>query len=579
VRLPRFLSNTVFKNKGDQTTRTTRPSKKSAANSNHFVVWLGGGVLLLALLIGGAVGGYALYLNMTKEVPASKGTLTEGRVGQPRRVNPLYAPQSSIDRDLSELIYPSLFSYTTDGELKGELVKNTPEASQVTDNGQTYTFTLKNNVSWEDGTPITPEDIIFTVRTIQDPNVESPLRKRLQDVNITKTGEREVEFRLPASYSPFKSRLTFGILPRHVWGEIDRAKFKTTSQNLKPVGGGPFSLQSVGEEDERISRYTLTRNDRYFGKKPFLETLTFRFYTNQSSLVSAFQNEEIDTMLAGTFQDTLSGSTRHSLSTTQYFGLFFNTQTDLLEEDVIRQALRLSFDKENLVSQHFGARGRVLNSALTPANRFSITQDDSFDIDQAKRLLDEAGWKDTQGGDGIREKGDTRASFTITYSKDEDAKAFLKALAQKARDVGIDITLNEVTFSTLRSDYVQSQEYDYDALYAGQVLEKYPDPYIYWHSSQIAETGLNLSQYKAIETDKFLESARTNTDQQVIKNSLAQFQRKLHDDIPAIFSHSRNILYYTRDRVRGVEISRGGDASARFKTIAEWYTQTKRVGK
>jgi len=585
VRFLQLLSSKFFGRPNAENSTNTETSSKQTRDSKRRLlrdprVWGILILLLLLLLVGGGFGGHALYKNMTKEVPASKGGLTEGRLGQPRRVNPLYAPNSSVDRDLSTLIYPSLFSHTTKGNLTGELVQNPPQGTKVENNGKTYTFTLKKGLTWEDGEPITAEDVIFTVRTIQDPNVESPLRNRLKDVKVSKTGKRTIEFRLPESYSPFKSRLTFGILPRHVWGEIDRAKFKTASQNLKPVGAGPFSFESLEENEGRITQYTLTRNERYFGQKPFLDTLKFKFYAQRSELTSAFKNEQIDAMLpSGSFQDTLPGSTRHSLNTTQYFGLFFNTQDELLQNDVIRRALRLSLDTEQLLSQSFQARGSVLNSALTPTNRFSIAQDDSFNIDKAKRLLDREGWKDTQGGDGIREKEETRASFSITYSKDTDAKEFLNAVKSQAKKVGLDITLNEVTFATLRSDYVQSREYDYDALYAGQALKIYPDPYIYWHSSQITETGLNLSQYKAIETDKFLESARTNTDDNVIKNSLAQFQRKLHEDIPALFSHSRNVLYYTRDNVNGVTISKGSDASARFKTVSEWYTQTKRVRK
>ncbi len=552
----------------------SQSSPSQSSQSKKKPTWIIGFVLALFLLGLLGWGGYELYKQLTTSVPAVGGTLTEGLTGQPQRINPLYTSQNPTDRDLSSLIYPSLFSYSTNGSLQNDLVKSTKISSDAT----TYTFTLKSNPTWEDGTPITAQDIAFTIKRIQNKNTTTDLENLFRDVEVQIQNKQTITLNLPDSYSPFKNRLTFGILPQHIWKDVPPSQMKTTSLNLNPVGGGPFSFEQLEKSDNRITRYVLTRNESYYGKTPYIDTFVFRFYPNTSALISAYKEENVDTMLLRTqIAESFPDSQTNSFEMSQYFALFFNMEKSLFENDSIRKALRLAIDKPRLVSKNLN--GTPLNGPLTATNQFYVNQDDAYDPETAKQILSDNGWKDTQGGDGIREKGDEQASFTIVYRETPQTKAFLTDLQKEAKNVGIEIRLEGADLNTLRTDYIQSQEYAYDAIYAGQALEIYPDPYIYWHSSQITETGFNLSQYSTIEVDKFLETIRTNTDPDVVKDSFTNFQKKIHEDIPALFTHSRKGQYYAHEYITNLSVSAGADTSTRFKTISDWYLETKRVFK
>ena len=132
-----------------------------------------------------------------------------------------------------------------------------------------------------------------------------------------------------------------------------------------------------------------------------------------------------------------------------------------------------------------------------------------------------------------------------------------------------------VSFADLSANQIRNRSYQ--ALFLGLGLNIYPDPYIYWHSSQITSPGLNLSQYTNINTDGYLETARTNTDTNVITSSLQQFQQQIASDVPAIFIYSPKYLYYTNPIIKNINVSIGNSSVDRYASISEWYVKTKRV--
>ncbi len=104
--------------------------------------------------------------------PARGGTYREGVIGQPRFLNPLYSPANTPDQDIVELVFSGLMKYDS----QGNVVPDLAEAYQVSEDGRIYHFTLRDNLVWHDHEPLTADDVIFTIRTIQNPDYKSPLR-------------------------------------------------------------------------------------------------------------------------------------------------------------------------------------------------------------------------------------------------------------------------------------------------------------------------------------------------------------------------------------------------------------------
>ena len=156
------------------------------------------------------------YLKNTEVKEAPGGTYTEGVVGFPRFINPVYAQSSDVDRDLVELIFSGIMKYDDQGQLVYDLAQSIEEK----DDGETYVVKLKENVFWHDNEPLTTNDIVFTIKTIQNADYKSPLRGNYLGIDVVKINDYTLHFKLKNVYSGFLERLTFKIIPEHIWQDI-----------------------------------------------------------------------------------------------------------------------------------------------------------------------------------------------------------------------------------------------------------------------------------------------------------------------------------------------------------------------
>ena len=136
--------------------------------------------------------GRSFYLNNTEIEPAIAGEYSEGMIGQPRFINPIYVSSNDVDRDLVEILFSGLMKYNG----QGEIVLDLAESYNVKDEGRTFEFYLKDNIFWSDGHKFTSEDVIFTIETIQDPSYKSPLRANWLGVELERISEKGIRFKL-----------------------------------------------------------------------------------------------------------------------------------------------------------------------------------------------------------------------------------------------------------------------------------------------------------------------------------------------------------------------------------------------
>ncbi|MEY4602666.1 MAG: hypothetical protein RL292_607, partial [Candidatus Parcubacteria bacterium] len=249
-------------------------------------------LITLIFVISGITLLYQINRSFLVEVPDFGGSLTEGVVGSPRFINPLLAI-SDADRDLTSLVYSGLLKATADGGLRPDLA----ESYTISDDGLVYTFTLKDNAVFHDGSKVTTEDIEFTIAKAQDALLKSPRRSSWDGVRVQVIDERTISFTLKQAYSPFIQNTTLGILPKHIWKNVDNESFPFSTFNTQPVGTGPYTIENVTTNNSGLpTEYTLSSFKKYTLGRPFINTLTLKFYPNEKSLLEAFQNEDIESI-------------------------------------------------------------------------------------------------------------------------------------------------------------------------------------------------------------------------------------------------------------------------------------------
>ena len=535
---------------------------------------------MFAFFFSGAYLAVHYYYSHTEEVPDYQGEYSEALAGEPRYINPILCQTNDIDSDLSQLVYSSLMKLNH----KGELINDLAEKYEVSENRLEYTFYLKKGVKWHDGEELTADDIIFTVQSIQNPDINSPLRINWRGVRVEKIDNYTVKFILKNAYSPFLNNLTFGILPKHLWEFIGANNFLLAQYNFKPVGSGPFKFKSFVKNGQgKIELVKLEANENYYFKKPYLKSITFKFYPSEEDALAAFNRKEamgvnyLSPKNLGKIAD-LSSANIYRLNIPRYFAVFFNqTKSKALSDKTVRLALSYVVNKKELIDQVLSGEGEAVE---TPIPRSLLgynphTKIYDFAPEHAGNILEAAGW--VKNEEGIREKDGVKLEFTLTTTDWPELAETAKILKEQWEKIGAKVELKILPTGEIQQDYIRPREYE--ALLFGEVLNYDPDPFAFWHSSQKKDPGLNLALYDNSKVDALLEEARKTIDQNVRAEKYQKFQELLIDDVPAIFLYSPHYLYVHNQSVKGAELDNIVIPANRFSEIENWFVKTKRVWK
>ncbi len=612
------------------------------------------------------------YLKNTEIVPAKGGLYIEGMVGSPRFINPIYAPAYDLDRDLTELIYSGLMRYDENGKIIPDLAKD----YKVLEEGKVYEFYLKENLLWQDSQPLTADDLIFTIKSIQNPSLKSPIRANWLGVKVEKISELAVRFELKNPSSVFLENSTLKILPKHIWQDISYQNFPLSIYNLKPIGSGPYKLKDLNQDNQgNIKSLELIINPNYSGKLPHIPKINFLFFENEDELIKASNSQQIkgfSLFSLSKYQNLKNKQfSYYHLSLPRYFALFLNVEeAKTLSERKIREALNYGTNKEEIVDKIFLGNGKIIHSPILPKiygfeEPLEIYQ---FNPEKAKQLLGEAGF--TENENGLREKivkktpsfqfksnlqvssqgtevrelqkclanypeiypggettgyfgsktkkavinfqekykveildpyglkagtgkvlKSTRAklneicnppseetiplSFSLVTVDQPTLKGVASLLKEQWQSLGINLEIKTFDISALEEEIIKPR--NYQILLFGEMLGAIPDPFPFWHSSQMKDPGLNLAGYENAKCDKLLEEARQTLDEEKRKEALEKFQNFLIEDIPAIFLYSPDYLYLVSKEIKGMNTKIIIDPSKRFSNIENWYIKTKRA--
>ncbi len=545
--------------------------------------WIVRGLFLVILISIGLLV-YNIYTNKTEIAPQIGGDYKEGILGQPRFINPILAQTNDADRDLTKLVYSSLFKYDNQSNLIPDLV----DEYSIEEDNVTYNIFLKKNVVWHDGEPLTANDVIFTIKTIQDSEYRSPLKNNWQGVQVEKIDEFSIRIKLNNVYAPFLHNLTIGILPKHLWAGISAANFPLAQYNLKPVGSGPYQFKEFSKNDDgQIESMEFIRNENYyFPNKPYIEKITIRFYNNQDNLIKAYRKRKIDglSFLSPANESKLKNNLNvFRINLPIYYAVFFNqTKSKPLSDKTVRLALAYATNKNEIIEKVLANQGQTVDSPLLPDWLGHTTSAKIYDfaLDHAQNILEAADWKDNDG-DNIREKTindeETKLEFTLLATNWPELKQTAEILKEQWEKIGARVNLEIISATDIQQDNIRPRQYQ--ALLFGEVLNADPDPFAFWHSTQKKDPGLNLALYQNKDIDKLLEEARQIIDPEKRAEKYAEFQKQLIEDVPAIFLYSPTYLYPVNKKVQGIDIEKLAQPSYRFSQIENWFIKTDRIWK
>jgi len=332
------------------------------------------------------------YTTNTHIVAASGGEIVEGIVGSPRFINPVYAESNDADRDLVELIFSGLLKYDGKGKLVADLAKNI----QTEQANTSFVIDLREDVQWHDGRPFTADDVVFTIKTIQDPKFKSPIRANWIGVEVEKISDFRIRLRLSEPYAPFLSNLTVKILPSHLWQEVGPENFALNTLNLQPIGTGPFEFVNLEQNRSgTINKIILKAYNKYYVKTPFIQNITLHFFDTQEELTKRLGN--LNAFALSAPERIPSMFSLHSFSLPRYFALFYNLDKGL--DKNIREALISATDRQTLSNELLGTHGRAVSSPLLPDifgfNEPANTRE--TDRERATIFLENAGYEKIDG--------------------------------------------------------------------------------------------------------------------------------------------------------------------------------------
>ncbi len=550
--------------------------------------------------------GYQISLRV-ESAPKQGGEYVEGLIGTLQYINPVLAFANEPDRDLTHLIFSGLMKYQNQ-----ELMLDAASRYEISDNASTYTFFLKDNILWHDGNKLTADDIVFTFESIMDPSIASPLFQSFQGVHIRKIDELTVEFRLDQPFAPFPSLMTFGILPKHLWSQTQPQNFKLTELNVKPIGSGPWKFSKLLKDQKTgdLKSYHLERFENFYGTKPYLQFFTFKFFSTIEDALSAINNKTVEglsyipkKLLPGIQNKNIAVKT---LRQPQVNAIFFNqTKNTLLEDIALRKAMAYGIDKKRIVSEALDNEGTEIHSPILPdfLGYFEGVEKYSYDLAAALSILDKdyprisyerffelekkrlekiAKDEGSTFSEKVipsndlafyREKSERALRVTLTtVDLPENVKA-AEIIKEQWNALGIEVTLEIVAPQQIHQDIIRKK--NYEALMYGEIIGYDPDPFPFWHSTQINNPGLNLALFSNKRVDQLIIEARQANSISEREEKYKEFQNIIAEKIPAIFLYNPTYTYILGSKVMGFDNHAIVIPADRFNDLELWYVKTR----
>lgn len=479
----------------------------------------------------------------------------------PQTLNPILRTDAYSTAVIG-LIFDSLLAWDAKtGKPKGQLAKSW----EISDDGLTYDFYLRKGVKFHDGKPLTAKDIKFSFDLIKNPKIDAAhLQNYYKSLKKTEViNDHQVRFHLSEPY--FRHLIMLGlntIMPEHVYGKGD---FNTLPANKAPVGSGPYVFDSW--EDGR--EITLNRNTDWWGlnteeyKHSYnFERVIFRIIREAAVAALALRKGDIDSMnpdplqyirdfKGENFEDRFYKIQYSTPDGNGYRYIGWNMRKDFFKDKKVRHALAKAMPRRKMNKQLYEG---LMNLAVGPIPQGSPKIDPNvqpilYDLEGAKKLLEESGWKDTDG-DGVRDKDGKKFEFDLLFSaQNEEVEKIALIFQDSLKKLGIQMNLKTLEW-TVFIQRLMDNKFDACLLAWGSSLDS--DPYQIWHSSQIEGRGSNRVAFANDRVDEILEKARRTLDRNKRNKLYQEFSKIVAEEQPYLFIFERPNLYVATKRFKNV---------------------------
>ena len=544
-----------------------------------------GGIILVVILLAGQ----SVTVETSSPQPIQGGAYTEALLGEILRLNPILDIVNQVDRDIDRILYRGLLCFDSRGMPELDLASN----AAVSANATLYTFTLKDDLTWHDGEPVTADDVVYTFSKFQDEGYPGPsdLHEFWKDISIVKLDHQNIQFQLPEPFAPFLDYMTVGLLPEHLLRGVTVLDLIDHPFNLEPIGTGPFEFESfLLREDDSLRGVSLIAFKGYPGDQPFLERVEFHLFDSSSEAFQAYLAGEVQG-IGFVDEATLPmildqpGLDLHSSRLPQISTIFINTQhpeKTFLAEKKVRQALLYAIDRERLINQVLNGQAMIATGPILPGNwAYADTLTPTpYDPRQSATLLDEIGWELPLGAspgsdEYVRSNEDQLLQLELTYPDHSPYVEIASLVTAAWSAIGVQVEQNPVLDTELLNEYLIPREYEALLTDVDLALFPDPDPYTFWHDSQVS-TGQNYSDFSDRNISIWLEQARTTPDLERRRLFYRDFQIRFMDQVPAILLYYPIYNYAIDADLRGPSLGPFYDPSDRFARIEDWYLLVRR---
>ena len=509
--------------------------------------------------------------------PINGGIYTEGMQGTISNVNPIFA-SSDAEHNLSRLLFAGLMTYDTHNQLVGDLARS----YHVSDDGKTYTVILKPHLTWQDGRPLTAQDVLFTYQTIKNPDAQSPLLSSWQNVAVSAPNSTTIEFKLKSPLASFPYSLTTGIIPKHRLEKVAARDLRADSFNTQPIGAGPFSWHGLAVSGTSVSalqeQVALLPFSHYVGGRPKVSEFIVRAYASQTALIAALQSKQLtaasglDNLPANLSKNIQQQSTLLTAGTY----VFFKNSTGVLADQSVRQAL-VAAAQPNMIQKDLGYDTKSVTEPVL-SGQFAYNPQyaqQTNNLQQGQTLLDQAGW--LVASNGIRSKNGAPLHFTVVAVDTPEYRQVASQLKQQWKALGAQA---DIQFESAADYNVTLSGHQYDATIYGISIGTDPDVFAYWDSSQAdprSPNRLNLSEWKNPTADSALEAGRSRLDPQIRAIKYRPFLLAWQQQAPALGLYQPRSLYLTSGTVYGLNKNTMNSTTDRYDNVQNWQIRSARV--
>ena len=453
---------------------------------------------------------------------------------------------------------------TNDAE--GQYIPSLAESWELSDDKLTYTFTLKDGITFSDGSALTADDVAFTYNTIKEADYAGPRSAVGAAIDtVTVVDDKTIAFKMVKASPANIANFTYGIMSKEYYAHSSFEEL--TQKNPTPMGTGKFVLEDGGYAPKQYVK--LTKNENYWDAEnaPKIDGVTLS-EVSEDTVLSALQAGEIDMCQPAAKAENVEAidgmDNAHLVS---YLGngytfMAFNTTRPTLAQTEVRQALMYALDRKSFLKAEYGSDDLVsLGMApISPVSWAYPGNDElnayDYDLDKAAKMLDDAGWKDTDG-DGIRDKDGTPLHLNWLIYTESTWPGTISSMAYDSwSQIGVDLEITQMDFNTVSSTVMDAEpgQKDFDIYTMGFSLSADPDPTggLYDADAYVAG-GFNASGFRDDKSQELIAEGLAEFDQDKRAEIYKEWAIRQNELVPTAIIAYRSEIWGIADRVHGLD--------------------------